>query len=151
MDISEKIHMQTGNVFFDHNLDQAGRWMQKALNRIRSPVYITLDLDVLDPANFPSTGTPEPGGLSWRTLTVFLKEVFSTCQVMGFDIVEHAPLPGFTPPDFLAAKLYYKMLSYKFSFQICSMLPFMECIHADTNNSIWGCNIALLGASHSVC
>jgi agmatinase len=115
MDKLEKKFLQPGNVFYDHELDQGENWIEKVLSRIMSPVYITLDMDVLDPAIFPSTGTPEPGGLNWYSLTRFLRVVFSHFLVVGFDMVEHAPLPGFASPDFLAAKLYYKMLSYKFS------------------------------------
>ena len=115
MDVTEKKFLQPDNVFYDHDLDPHGNWMESALRRMGTPVYITLDMDVLDPAAFPSTGTPEPGGLSWHTLTRFLKKVFGAFEVLGFDMVEHAPLPGYSSPDFLAAKLYYKMLSYKFS------------------------------------
>ena len=62
----------------------------------------------------PSTGTPEPGGMLWYQTMSYLKKVFRTRNVVGFDIVELAPKKGFTAPDFLAAKLYYKLLSYKF-------------------------------------
>ena len=62
----------------------------------------------------PSTGTPEPGGLTWYEVTSFLKRVFATKNVVGFDIVELAPNPVNKAPDFLAAKLYYKLLIYKF-------------------------------------
>jgi agmatinase len=62
----------------------------------------------------PSTGTPEPGGMQWYPLLKYLKIVFSSRNVVGFDLVEHAPIEGFDAPDFLVAKLYYKMLSYKF-------------------------------------
>jgi agmatinase len=63
----------------------------------------------------PSTGTPEPGGLDWHTLTQYLKKVFKNKNVVGFDIVELAPNPCNKAPDFLVAKLYYKMLSYQFN------------------------------------
>ena len=62
----------------------------------------------------PSTGTPEPGGLNWYEVITFLKKVFTERNVVGFDIVELAPNPANKAPDFLTAKLYYKMLSYKF-------------------------------------
>ena len=77
-------------------------------------MYITFDLDALDPSIMPATGTPEPGGLSWYTTLDLLGVVFSRYEVVGFDIVELAPIPTLKSPDFLAAKLYYKMLSYKF-------------------------------------
>lgn len=77
-------------------------------------VYITFDLDALDPSILPATGTPEPGGLLWYETLAFLREVFKEKNVVGFDIVELCPDPALYASDFLAAKLYYKMLSYKF-------------------------------------
>ena len=62
----------------------------------------------------PSTGTPEPGGIQWNDMIQYLKLVFASKNVVGFDIVELAPIDGLHAPNFLAAKLYYKMLSYKF-------------------------------------
>ena len=62
----------------------------------------------------PSTGTPEPGGMTWYQVTSFLKKVFAEKNVVGFDIVELAPNPYNKAPDYLAAKLYYKLLTYKF-------------------------------------
>jgi agmatinase len=64
----------------------------------------------------PSTGTPEPGGLTWAMTMQFLKRVFEMKEVKGFDIVELAPIKDLKAPDFLVAKLYYKMLSYKFKY-----------------------------------
>ncbi|MBU4481045.1 arginase family protein [Patescibacteria group bacterium] len=62
----------------------------------------------------PSTGTPEPGGLNWYPVLEFLKSVFKTKNVVGFDVVELCPSQN-KAPDFLAAKLIYTLLSYKFS------------------------------------
>ncbi|MGB5498131.1 MAG: arginase family protein, partial [Maribacter sp.] len=67
-----------------------------------------------DPSIMPSTGTPEPGGLFWYETLEFLKQVFQDKNVVGFDIVELCPNPSDKSSDFLAAKLYYKMVSYKF-------------------------------------
>jgi agmatinase len=78
------------------------------------PVYITIDLDCLDPAVMPATGTPEPGGLSWSGLTGLLRCVAETRHVVGFDVVELAPIPGFVAPDFLAARLAFKTIGYVF-------------------------------------
>ena len=77
-------------------------------------VFITFDLDALDPSIMPSTGTPEPGGMLWYETLDFLRQVFKERNVVGFDIVELCPQPEEKSSDFLAAKLYYKMLSYKF-------------------------------------
>ena len=77
-------------------------------------VFITFDLDALDTSIMPSTGTPEPGGLLWYETLDFLKMVFKEKNVVGFDIVELCPNSNDGSSNFLAAKLYYKMLSYKF-------------------------------------
>lgn len=114
MDASEKEHVIEDKCFFAHQLDLEEQWMNKANSKLTDQVYITLDLDVFDPAIMPSTGTPEPGGLQWYQMLKFLKKVFSKKNVLGFDIVELAPSEHNKAPDFLAAKLYYKMLSYKF-------------------------------------
>ncbi len=114
MDISEKKYMKRENVFFDHDIRKNDEWMVNALEKTSEKVYITLDLDVFDPSIMPATGTPEPNGLLWQETLTFLKMVFEHRNVVGFDIVELAPIKGFSAPQFLAAKLYYKMLSYKF-------------------------------------
>jgi agmatinase len=91
-------------------------WMEKSLLQLTGPVYVTVDLDVFDPSVMPSTGTPEPGGLDWNTVIRYLKKVFQHKNVVGFDIVELAPIPELKAPDFMVAKLYYKMLSYQFKY-----------------------------------
>jgi agmatinase len=73
-------------------------------------VYVSFDLDVLDPSVMPSTGTPEPGGLSWYDLIDLAKRVISGRRVLGFDVVELCPQPGNVAPDFTAAKLIYKLM-----------------------------------------
>lgn len=115
MDRSEKQFLKKRKCYFAQNIHGKKLWMEKAVNQMTDNVYITLDLDVFDPSIMPSTGTPEPGGMTWYQVTEFLKQVFHEKNVVGFDIVELAPSPNNKAPDFLAAKLYYKMLSYKFS------------------------------------
>ena len=115
MDISEKAVMNTDKVYFAHELVSDDYWMDSAIDQMTNNVFITLDLDVFDPSIMPSTGTPEPGGLLWNETLEFLKRVFEEKNVVGFDIVELCPNPTNKAPDFLAAKLYYKMLSYKFN------------------------------------
>lgn len=115
MDRGELEYMDRSRVFLAEEMEGQDRWMDDALAMLRDPLYITLDLDVFDPAIMPSTGTPEPGGLSWYSMLRFLRKVFTTRRVVGFDIVELCPEPANRAPDFLAAKLYYKMLSYRFS------------------------------------
>jgi len=115
MDTSEKLTMDFEKVYFAHEIAQDNFWMDSALEQMTENVFITLDLDVFDPSIMPSTGTPEPGGLLWNETLEFLNKVFGEKNVVGFDIVELCPNSNNKAPDFLAAKLYYKMLSYKFS------------------------------------
>ena len=114
MDVTEKEHMDYEKVFFGEDIKHSTAWMEESIKLMTDDVYITLDLDVLDPSIMPSTGTPEPNGLSWSEITRYLKNVFNSRNVVGFDIVELAPIQGMHAPQYLAAKLYYKMLSYKF-------------------------------------
>ena len=114
MDKSEMKFVKKKKCFLAQDIRGQSKWMEKALKEMTDTVYITLDLDVFDPSIMPSTGTPEPGGLLWYETLSFLKKVFKNKNVVGFDIVELAPNPHNKAPDFLAAKLYYKMLTYKF-------------------------------------
>ena len=114
MDISERQHMNFNQAYFAHEMYYDIEWIEKSIADLTDDVYITLDLDALDPSIMPATGTPEPGGLDWHTLIHYLTEVFRHKNVVGFDIVELAPIDHLTSPQFLAAKLYYKMLSLKF-------------------------------------
>lgn len=89
-------------------------WCEKICARLQGDVYVTIDLDVLDPSVMPSTGTPEPEGLSWRNVLQVIERVSRLCRVRGFDVVELAPIPGIVAPDFLAAKLVYRIMGYIF-------------------------------------
>ncbi len=90
------------------------RWMDRALERLGGPVYLTFDVDYFDPSLVPSTGTPEPGGGDWYRTLRFLRRVFQEREVLALDVVELAPVPGLLAPDFLVAKLVYKLLGYRF-------------------------------------
>ena len=114
MEHNEKSVMNLDNVFFAHEMESDEYWIEQAIERMTDNVYITFDLDALDPSILPATGTPEPGGMLWYETLAFLREVFKEKNVVGFDIVELCPEPALYASDFLAAKLYYKMLSYKF-------------------------------------
>jgi agmatinase len=115
MDISEKNVMNKDKVFFAHDMAVNEDWGENVIDQLTGNVFITFDLDALDPSIMPSTGTPEPGGLFYYETLEFLKRVFTERNVVGFDMVELCPNSQEKSSDFLAAKLYYKMLSYKFS------------------------------------
>lgn len=115
MDVLETRVMNRDKVFFAHEMITNEYWMDDVVDLLTDTVFITFDLDALDPSILPSTGTPEPGGLFWYETLEFLRKVFEAKNVVGFDIVELCPNAIEKSSDFLAAKLYYKMLSYKFS------------------------------------
>jgi len=84
----------------------------KIISTLSEEVYLTIDLDFLDPSIMPSVGNPEPGGVSWAQAMKFFRYLVQKRNVVGFDVVELAPLPENIAPDFLAAKLIYKLLTY---------------------------------------
>lgn len=84
----------------------------KVARELTGDVFITVDLDVFDPSIMPATGTPEPGGLLWYDALCVLRKIIEKKRVVGFDVVELCPLPGNIAPDFLAAKLVYKIMGY---------------------------------------
>ena len=103
-------------IFYDWNMRDDPAWMERVVESLGDrPVYITIDVDGLDPAIMPSTGTPEPGGLSWREILRLLRLTFNSRRVVACDVVELSPVPGLHAPDFLCAKLVYKLLTYQFS------------------------------------
>lgn len=114
MDAIEKTYMDEEKTFFAHDMANDEYWIDKVLEVCTDTVFISFDLDALDPSILPATGTPEPGGLFWYETLDFLQQVFREKNVVGFDIVELCPKETDKSSDFLAAKLYYKMLSYKF-------------------------------------
>lgn len=101
--------------FFMKDVIGNKRWVDDVIGELETDnVYVTFDVDVLDPSIMPATGTPEPGGMGWYDILHILKKVAEEKRVIGFDVVELAPIPGNIAPDFLAAKLIYKFLSYIF-------------------------------------
>ncbi len=112
MDATEKRLLDRGRTFFAHQIMDNGAWIDEVIARLDGPVYVTVDLDVLDPAEMPSTGTPEPGGLTYRQITKLLAAVCRRKQVVGFDLVELKPTEHDKAPDFLAARLLYQMMAY---------------------------------------
>jgi agmatinase len=104
--------LDRSSTFFAHQLD--GNWVDQVLQSLDGPIYLTFDLDAFDSSLMPSTGTPEPGGLSWNQAMGLLKRVMQEKNVVGCDVVELCPSPYNVAPDYLAAKLVYRILSYKF-------------------------------------
>ncbi|MFH1177637.1 MAG: agmatinase [Acidobacteriota bacterium] len=88
------------------------RWLDWVLDGLPQEIFVTIDLDAFDPSIMPATGTPEPGGLDWYRALAVLRGAARCKRIVGFDIVELAPIPGLVAPDFLAAKLVYRLLGY---------------------------------------
>jgi agmatinase len=104
-------------VIWATDIYRQSNWSEKAIAQITTKkVFITIDLDGLDPNLMPGVGTPEPGGLNWYELTQFLAAVFAQHQVLGCDIMELAPSSDSVVSEFTAAKLVYKLIGYQSNF-----------------------------------
>jgi agmatinase len=101
-------------IFYDFEMRRDPDWMDRVVESLSDTVYISIDADGLDPAIMPAVGTPEPGGLSWYETLALLRKVIESRRVVGCDLVELCPMPGFVAPNFLCAKLMYKILTYRF-------------------------------------
>jgi agmatinase len=102
-------------IFYDATMRKDPNWIDRVVDTLSGPVYITIDVDGMDPAIMPATGTPEPGGLSWYEILALLRATISRKSVVACDVVELSPLPGIMAPNFLCAKLIYKILTYRFA------------------------------------
>jgi N1-aminopropylagmatine ureohydrolase len=105
-------------VFYDYDMRKDPAWMDRVVDSLSDTVYITIDADGLDPAIMPAVGTPEPGGLSWYETLSLLRRVTEAKRVVGCDLVELCPIPGLVAPNFLCAKLIYKILAYRFGAEV---------------------------------
>jgi agmatinase len=112
MDAAETARLDRDRVLFAHEMGAGTDWIPSLLGKIDGPVYVTIDLDCLDPGIMPSTGTPEPGGLSYRQVVEALAAVAREHEIVGFDVVELLPDPNNPAPDFLAARLVYQLMAY---------------------------------------
>jgi agmatinase len=113
----DEVHALPGlrtKIFYDWNMRDDAQWMDRVVDALSDTVYVTIDLDGLDPGTMPAVGTPEPGGLSWRELMGVLRRAFERKNVVACDVVELCPIPGMASPNFIAAKLVYKLLTYKY-------------------------------------
>src|SRR5262245_882672 len=102
-------------IFFDADMRKDPRWIDAVVESLADDVYVTIDVDGMDPAIMPATGTPEPGGLSWQEITALLRVTAERRRIVSADIVELSPIPGMVAPSFLCAKLLYKLLTYRFA------------------------------------
>ncbi len=109
----EKDFIVPENIFYAHQIrkEDDARWQNNVVKRLNENVYLTIDLDGLDPSVLPATGTPLPGGLQWYQLLDLIEKVIQEKNVVGFDIVELCPQPHDKSSDVLAAILVYKIIS----------------------------------------
>lgn len=115
MSAEEVPFVDRDRMFYSHELFYNKNLYKKAIDKLTGNVYITIDLDVFDPSLMPSTGTPEPGGPEYFELVHFLRDVIKNRNVVGFDVVELCPSATNKSPDFVAAKIIYQLLSYRFA------------------------------------
>ena len=111
---AEFIKENNYKIFWAKDIVDNDEWFDEAISRLSKNVYITFDLDGLDPSIMPSVGTPEPGGLGYYQALRFLKKVCEKRNVVGFDVVELCPNKNQVSSDFTAARIIYKLIGYKF-------------------------------------
>ena len=112
---AEALPKLKSRVFYDATMRQDPKWIDAVVDSLGEHVYVTIDVDGMDPAIMPATGTPEPGGLSWAEITRLLRATAERKKIVSADIVELSPIPGMVAPNFLCAKLLYKLLTYRFA------------------------------------
>ena len=114
LDKEENVYIKAKNIpFFPWPPPVAGdEYLTAMIARLGPNVYVSVDLDVLDPSLMPSVGTPEPGGMDWHQITKILGEVARHRRVVGFDVCELSPNAGPIASSYTAAKLVYKLVAY---------------------------------------
>jgi agmatinase len=112
MDIDESREIETNDkVQVIKSYEYSINKIKEILPKLKNKVYITIDVDVFDPSFIRNTGTPEPGGLSWRNIIESLKIIFKEKEVIGADIVEFSPNNNFEAEAYALAKLVYKIMA----------------------------------------
>jgi agmatinase len=111
---SQFIKQKGVNTFYAHTIRGGFNWSDGVMDYLSDEVYITFDVDGFDPSIMPSTGTPEPNGLHWAETMQLLRRIGEKKKIVGFDVVELAPVKGVAHPDLTAAKLTYKIMNYAF-------------------------------------
>lgn len=111
---AEYVEQEKIRVFYAKDVAGKTGWEHQVLDQLTDEVFVSIDVDGLDPSVIPSTGTPEPGGLGWYEALRLLRMVALHRRIVGFDVMELAPTPGLHYADFTAAKLVYKMIGFTF-------------------------------------
>lgn len=100
------------HVYHAHEYHAPGPWIDEAISKLSRNVYLTIDVDGFDPSVFPGTGTPEPGGLSWYLGLEIIQKLAKSRNIVGFDIVEVAPVDGTQVSEFAAARLMGRIIAF---------------------------------------
>jgi agmatinase len=108
-------------VFFAKDVVGRSGWADDAVGHLTENVYLTVDIDGLDPSLAPDTGTPEPGGLGWYEVLELIRKVAEQRNIVGMDLVEVSGGGSNNVTAFVAAKLIYKTLGYVFRKNIPSV------------------------------
>ncbi len=101
-------------IFWARDIVGKTDWMDNAIDGLTENVYLTIDIDGLDPSIVPTTGTPEPGGLGWYETLTFIRKLAERKRIIGMDLVEYSYFENYDSPAFLCSKLVYKALAYIF-------------------------------------
>ena len=102
-------------IFWARDIVGKTDWIDEALDSLTENVYLTIDIDGLDPSIVPTTGTPEPGGLGWYETLTLIRKLAEKKRVVGMDLVEYSYFENYDSPAFLCSKLVYKSLAYIFN------------------------------------
>jgi len=108
----EKGFIVPEKMFYAHHIQKSSTWIDDVMNQLTDNVYLTIDLDGFDPSVVPATGTPLPGGLTWHEVNLLFEKLFTTKNVVGFDVVELCPQPQDKCSDVLASVLVYRIISW---------------------------------------
>jgi len=104
-------------IFWARDIVGKTDWIDEAVDSLTENVYLTIDIDGLDPSIMPTTGTPEPGGLGWYETLTLIRKLAEKKRVVGMDLVEYSYFENYDAPAFLCSKLVYKSLAYIFNDQ----------------------------------
>ncbi len=116
-------HQLPVTTFFAKDLHDPREWIPQVIECLSPRVYLTIDVDGLDPSLIPATGTPEPGGLSWSETLRLIRQVAEQRTIVGMDVTELCPMPGHEASNFIVAKLIYKTLGYVFHRELAREIP----------------------------
>ena len=101
-------------IFWAKDIVGHTEWIAEAVDSLTENVYLTIDIDGLDPSLVPTTGTPEPGGLGWYETLTLIRRIAEKKRIVGMDLVEFSKMDNSEAPAFLCSKLVYKTLAYVF-------------------------------------